>query len=407
MKLFLIDGVVCACGKDLPFAQAQGEPEVWLYERPAEKSRASFVPSAPGQLTAGEESPAFLDPARTPDALPESIRRAVAGRTLRAVNLAWPGWRTRLRAPKPPEHPRAHIVAMGDVGGTMALGLRLLGGGCIEAIGLCDVNEKAAMHWEQELGQVRDGWGPALPPVEIVSMQDVFACDILIFAATKGVPPVGTFRGDARMAQLEANRGLVRLYARMAREKKFGGLFCVVSDPVDPLAFEAFRASNEDEDGRFDGLGLPPEQIQGFGLGVMHARGAYYAEKDARFQSFLTEGRAFGPHGNGLVLANSVARYDDGLSRELTALAAAANVRMRELGYKPFVAPALSSAALPILHAARGEWHDGSVFLGGAYFGCKNRYAPNGQETEALPLPEELYARMEESYGELLKISEK
>ena len=112
----------------------------------------------------------------------------------------------------------------------------------------------------------------------------------------------------------------------MAREKKFGGLFCVVSDPVDPLAREAFTASNADENGKFDGLGLLPEQIQGFGLGVMHARGAYYAEKDARYADFLREGRAFGPHGTGLVLANSISRYDDERSRELTQLAIAANM---------------------------------------------------------------------------------
>ena len=404
MKRYRIDGLLCASEQTLPYPEAEGEPEVWLYRRQAEKSRAAFVPSAPGQLTAADEGLAFLDARRTPDRLPEDVRGAVARRTLRAVNLAWPGWQTRLRAPERPGRLRVHIAAMGDVGGTLALGLRLCGGKTLSGIGLCDVNEKAAAHWEQELGQARDCWGPAMPAVAIVPPERVFDCDILVFAATKGVPPVGTFTGDARMAQLEANRGLVRRYARMAREKKFGGLFCVVSDPVDPLAREAFTASNADENGKFDGLGLLPEQIQGFGLGVMHARGAYYAEKDARYADFLREGRAFGPHGTGLVLANSISRYDDEHSRELTRLAIAANMKMRELGYKPFVAPAISSAALPILHAARGEWHDGSVFLGGAYFGCKNRNTPNGQETECLELPDALYARLEASYRELLDL---
>ena len=39
-------------------------------------------------------------------------------------------------------------------------------------------------------------------------------------------------------------------------------------------------------------MGLLPEQIQGFGLGVMNARAAYYAKRDPRFSRFLTEGPA-------------------------------------------------------------------------------------------------------------------
>ena len=60
--------------------------------------------------------------------------------------------------------------------------------------------------------------------------------------------------------------------------------------------------------------------------------------------------------------------------------------------------------ALSILHAARGEWHYGSVYLGGAYFGCKNRFGPCGQQTEALALPEELKARLTASWRSLKEI---
>ena len=42
----------------------------------------------------------------------------------------------------------------------------------------------------------------------------------------------------------------------------------------------------------------------------------------------------------------------------------------------------------------RGEWHCGSVYLGGAFMGVKNRYTPYGLETEILPLPEALSARI-------------
>lgn len=98
-----------------------------------------------------------------------------------------------------------------------------------------------------------------------------------------------------------------------------------------------FLESNRDENGIFDGKGLFPEQIQGFGLGVMNARAAYFAKRDPRFAAFLTEGRSFGPHGEDLVVANSVERYDDALSRELTRLTVEANLEMRALGFKPLM----------------------------------------------------------------------
>ena len=78
-------------------------------------------------------------------------------------------------------------------------------------------------------------------------------------------------------------------------------------------------------DGVYDFAGLLPEQVQGFGLGVMNARASYFAKQDDRFSAFLTEGRSFGPHGKGLVIANSVEHYDDALSRELTELVETAN----------------------------------------------------------------------------------
>ena len=209
---------------------------------------------------------------------------------------------------------------------------------------------------------------------------------------------MGSAVKDVRMAQYEANKGIVSLFARKARDAKFQGLFAVVSDPVDPLCRAVFLASNEGEEGKFDGKGLRPEQVQGYGLGVMNARAAYYAKQDARFASFLTEGRAFGPHGEDLVIANSIEHYDDALSKELSRLAIEANLRTRELGFKPYVAPAISSAAISILLTIRGEWHYSSNFLGGVYMGCKNRTTEYGLEIEALPLPEALFQRIQRAY---------
>lgn len=140
---------------------------------------------------------------------------------------------------------------------------------------------------------------------------------------------------------------------------------------MDPLAKTAFLESNKNEAGEYDWMGLLPEQVQGFGLGVMNARAAYYAKRDPRFKQFLTEGRSFGPHGQDLVIADSIENYNDELSKELTNLTVTANLHMRAIGYKPFVAPAFSSGAISILMTLRKQWHCGSVFLGGVYMGVK------------------------------------
>lgn len=95
-------------------------------------------------------------------------------------------------------------------------------------------------------------------------------------------------------------------------------------------------------------------------------------------------------------MANSLAHYDDALSQELTHLVVTANLKMREIGFKPYVAPALSSGALSLLLMLRGEWHCGSVFLGGIFMGVKNRYTATGLETELLPsIPDPLFARIQ------------
>ena len=153
-----------------------------------------------------------------------------------------------------------------------------------------------------------------------------------------------------------------------------------------------------------DYQGLTTRQVRGFGLGVMNARAAYYAKQDSRFAAFLTEGRTFGPHGEGLVVADSIARYDDALSRELTEKTAHANLEMRALGFKPYVAPALSSGALSLLLLLRGAWHCSSVYLDGIFMGCKNRLTDAGVEIEQLPLPPALLARIRETAEQLRSI---
>lgn len=380
-------------------------PERFLLRR--EGGRAVFCPSDPRQLTAPRESVGFLSPDSLGEipALPEGLLRRIDDRALQAVNIAHPRWEDALSfQPLGRGKKRLHLLAVGDVGGTLLTALKLLGSDVIGSIGICDVNQAAVERWCTEMGQIAWPWDyGALPEVEPVDGDRLFDCDVFLFAAARAVPPVGA-GGDVRMAQLAANRPLAEHYARLAREKRFPGLFLVMSDPVDPLCRAAYLAANRDETGAFDGRGLLPEQIRGLGLGVMNARAAYFAKRDPRYAAFLTEGRSFGPHGQGLVIADSIVHYNDALSRELTAEVLSANLRIRELGFKPYVAPAVSSGAMQLLLLLRGSWHCASLPLGDVYFGCRSRLTPLGSETEPLPLPPQLLARLQASEAHLRAI---
>lgn len=404
------DGKILASDRsDLPYTPGTpraGEPIYYLVEGDPILGRGSFKVNAPGQLLA-PHSLEVLDESRLPTLeLDEALSAALEAGQLTAVNTGRMGWESILTAAPNTGKKRVHILAIGDVGSTLLTGLKLLGGDVISTIGICDLSDQITARWEFEMGQINLPWDyNAFPDVEVVKPENLFDCDVFVFVASKGIPPVGSQVKDVRMAQFENNAAIVKTYARMARKANFQGLWCAVSDPVDPLAKTAYLESNKDEDGNWDGKGLRPEQVQGYGLGVMNARAAYFAKKDEKLSSFLTEGRSFGPHGTGLFIANSIENYNEDISQELTHKTVTANLVMREIGFKPYVAPALSSGALSILLTLRGEWHCGSVFLDGIFMGCKNRYTPAGVEIELLPhIPDPLFAHIQEAADHLKTI---
>lgn len=302
--------------------------------------------------------------------------------------------RLELEVPLKKKGYKVNLLALGDVGATLLLGLKTLGAGVIDTIGIFDVNPDMMKRYEIEMNQI--GWpfgAVKLPQVEILNSDNLFDCDMFIFCASKAVPPVGA-SGDVRMMQLEANGKIAAHYGALAKEAGFKGIFAVVSDPVDPLCKEVLLAS-----------GLKAGQVRGYGLGVMNKRAEYYAALDSRFESYMTEGRAFGPHGGDLVIANSIENYDDELSKELTKLTVEANLRVRDLGFKPYLAPAISSGAVSLLLTLQGEWNYSSVYFGkgtsGAFMGVKNRINDIEAEFEDLPLPEKLFVRIENAYKNL------
>lgn len=435
------DKICCSFNGNLSYERAEmphpGTPLTFLFEREPGTGRESFKVNSPLLLFQEAENVSWLSsrkleaqaetmkkklaestekaagsgasesgaPAKMNCELDEAVKAAIAQGVMRAVNRQHPDFEAILAEKPQKTKKRVHVLAIGDVGSTLLTGLHLLGGDCISSIGICDISDKVTARWEFEENQIAYPWAyDALPEVDVVKPEDLFKCDVFVFVASKGIPPVGSGVKDVRMYQFENNSKIVAQYARQARTEHFKGLFAVVSDPVDPLAKTAWLESNEDENGILDLKGLRPEQVQGFGLGVMNARAAYYAKRDGRFSQFLTEGRSFGPHGQDLVIADSIENYNDELSKELTQLTVTANLHMRAIGFKPFIAPAYSSGAISLILMMRGEWHCGSVFMGGIFMGVKNRYTEYGLETEILPLPDALYERIVTAEENLKKI---
>ncbi|MDK2865825.1 MAG: hypothetical protein PWP38_140 [Clostridiales bacterium] len=280
------------------------------------------------------------------------------------------------------------LLGLGDVGGTLAIGLKLLGGEVIHTLNIWDINPQQAKRYEIELNQMLPN---ASIKVNAIEADALFDSDVFIFCASKYVPPVGEKVQDVRMVQLSQNAPLVQMYLNKAREKAYQGLFCIVSDPVDLLCKAAFEANITDQ----YAFHLMPEQIRGYGLGVMYARARYYGGEA------FAEGRAFGPHGQDLVIANNVDAYDDAYSLTLTREVVGANLAVRALGFKPFMAPAISSGAYSIVKTLAGDWHESAVFLGGHYWGCRNRLTELGTEIEMQNIPAALLTRLETAYERL------
>ena len=377
-----------------PFA-----PLVFLVRRDPLKSRGCFAVGNTAQIMEPENACALL-PNEAPAALPE-LETFVREKGATVLNTAFARAFDHLARPRKKSGLTATLVGLGDVGGTLLIALKLLGRE-LSRIAIYDPNEALCRRYEVELNQVLPPDGAPLPEIAICSQERLFDCDLFLFTASRGVPPVGSDVQDVRMAQFARNREMLAGYARRARETAFGGLFCQISDPVDQLCRAVFLESNRDASGAFDAAGLLPEQVRGFGLGVMAARAAYHAKKDG---IDFSGGRVYGPHGADLIVANHPQNYDEALSARLTQETVTANLRVRELGFKPYIAPALSSAAVSLLRLVRGEVCCSAIPMGGAYFGCRSRTTSAGILTQREALHPALFRKIEEVQQRLERFS--
>ncbi len=377
-----------------PFA-----PLVFLVRRDPLKSRGCFAVENTAQIMEPENACALL-PNEASAALPE-LETFVREKGATVLNTAFARAFDHLARPQKKSGLTATLVGLGDVGGTLLIALKLLGRE-LSRIAIYDPNEALCRRYEMELNQVLPPDGVPLPEIAICPPERLFDCDLFLFTASRGVPPVGSDVQDVRMAQFVRNREMLAGYARRARETAFDGLFCQISDPVDQLCRAVFLESSRDASGAFDAAGLLPEQVRGFGLGVMAARAAYHAKKDG---IDFSGGRVYGPHGADLIVANHPQNYDEALSARLTQETVSANLRVRELGFKPYIAPALSSAAVSLLRLVRGEVCCSAIPMGGAYFGCRSRTTSAGILTQREALHPALFRKIEEVQQRLERFS--
>ncbi|MFR6394852.1 MAG: hypothetical protein ACLUNQ_07000 [Oscillospiraceae bacterium] len=134
---------------------------------------------------------------------------------VRAVNRLHPRWQELLSPLPRKKKVRVNLLGLGDVGATLLMGLRLLGGDVISSIGICDLRENVPQRWEFELNQINlPGPYDTLPPVEIIGPEELFRGDVFLFCASRFVPDTAVKDGDVRMAQYQLNRELVALYAK-------------------------------------------------------------------------------------------------------------------------------------------------------------------------------------------------
>jgi hypothetical protein len=364
-----------------------------------ESGRRSFSVSHENFLFLKEENlNLLLKPKSSNVSVPHWIKAAIGCNRVTALNTNYPNWEEVLTNNQPTKW-RINVVGLGDVGGTLLTGLKLLGVEKIHSLGLYDRDATRRSRYKYELSQILSpDMNESSIDILCLTEDSVFDCDMFVFCVSVGVPEVGKESTDVRLVQFEGNAKIINHYARLAREKNFKGVFAVVSDPVDLLCKAAFIESNKDSAGNMDFKGLAPEQIRGYGLGVMNARACYYSQQQDATKHYIHEGRAFGPHGEGLIIADSILNYNEELSKDLTHRTKDANLEVRSTGFKPYIAPALSSGSLSLLATINSQWHYSATFIGGTFMGCKNRLLPSGIELETLDLNEVLLGKLNSTY---------
>jgi hypothetical protein len=362
-RIALLDAAATAERLDWPLRRPSlPDPEIVLRPRAGDPRREPWIAPPSWQpwhdlldgaaAPAGERTWSFLESA--PGVLPYLERLAQPAR--RPLSVA--------------------VAGLGRVGGSAAtvLAATPIARNGVRELLLYDLDAANQERWLLELGAINE-WrgGEDLPAVRATTPEQVFYhCDVFLFIATAGVPPLGT-ENEVRLVQFQPNRAILDGFLERARAARFTGLFVVVSDPVDWLAQAAFHDSNTDQAGRFSGDGLAPERIAGLGLGVMWARALAAARREGWEAAVRQRGSVFGPHDAEVVVFDDLAAPNAARSAVITRAAREANYVIRHLGFLPYVGPGVSSVALTLPNLLAGSEVLASVLADGLYFGCPAR----------------------------------
>ena len=133
-------------------------------ERDTQKSKGRFLATQPEMLLTQESIKWLNTNAMNMDitVLPENIKNGFAqNKNVTCVNTSYgtiEEWLEKEKIYFSHKKKVVHILALGDVGSTVLIGLKLLGKDCIDKIGICDINETICKRWEYEMNQTTFPW---------------------------------------------------------------------------------------------------------------------------------------------------------------------------------------------------------------------------------------------------------
>ena len=141
MKYYRLGAHSLCAWEALPYEEITALPRsgeiLFLFAREMLTGRETFPVTDAALLTA-EEGVQTLCAAAGPD-LPPELRDAIREGRVRAVNRLHPRWQELLSPLPRKKKVRVNLLGLGDVGATLLMGLRLLGGDVISSIGICDL----------------------------------------------------------------------------------------------------------------------------------------------------------------------------------------------------------------------------------------------------------------------------
>ena len=88
-------------------------------------SRRGFMVKSPSQLEKSNEGLEILQTDDNDSPIPDWIGKRIKDGNIKAINVSFPKWKEELD--DLPSHWRINVIALGDVGSTLLIGLRLLG----------------------------------------------------------------------------------------------------------------------------------------------------------------------------------------------------------------------------------------------------------------------------------------